>query len=111
MMPSQPDIITHLPTLRRYALVLARNADGAEDLVQEALLRAMEGSHTWKPGREVRPWLLSILHNVHVSRQRRRAVEAAVAQDAGLAPLTAFPAPQPERVHFNQWTSPLGVEG
>jgi RNA polymerase sigma-70 factor (ECF subfamily) len=107
MMPSQPDLITHLPTLRRYALVLARNADAAEDLVQEALLRAMEGSHTWKPGREERPWLLSILHNVHVSRQRRRAVEAAVAQDAERAPPAAISAPQPEQVHFSQTMAAL----
>ena len=77
----QPDVEPHLGVLRRYALVLTRSGDEAEDLVQEALVRAMAAAHTWRPSREVRPWLLAILHNVHVSRRRRQQVEAAWARE------------------------------
>ena len=77
----QPDVEPHLGVLRRYALVLTRSGDEAEDLVQEALVRAMAAAHTWRPGREVRPWLLAILHNAHVSRRRRQQVEAALARE------------------------------
>jgi RNA polymerase sigma-70 factor (ECF subfamily) len=96
------DIPVHLGVLRRYALVLTRDADAAEDLVQEALLRAVGAAHTWQPGRPVRPWLLSILHNVHVSRRRRRQVEAACAGELAWATPDATPPAQPARVQLGR---------
>ena len=82
---SQPlEVEPHLGVLRRYALVLTRSADQAEDLVQETLVRAMAAAHTWRPGHDMRPWLLSILHNAHVSRRRRQQVEAATARELAL---------------------------
>lgn len=60
------DITVELPALRRYALVLTRDAAEAEDLLQDALLRGHERRQTWRPGTPLRPWLMSILHNVHV---------------------------------------------
>lgn len=102
-----PDITAHLPTLRRYALVLTRNVDQAEDLVQETLLRALAGARTWRPGHSVQPWLLAILHNTHVSRQRRRSIEAAVVEQAEWISPAAVPPPQIEQVHFNQTMTAL----
>jgi RNA polymerase sigma-70 factor, ECF subfamily len=74
------DISRHLGVLRRYALVLTRDPERAEDLVQEAALRALEGAHTWRAGHDLRKWLLAIVHNIHVSRCRRQraASEAGV---------------------------------
>jgi RNA polymerase sigma-70 factor (ECF subfamily) len=106
-MPATPDIRTHLPALRRYALVLTRDPDQAQDLVQEALLRALAGASTWSPKRALLPWLLAILHNTHVSRQRRRSVETEFAeQTARLSPAIIGP-PQLERVHFAQTMTAL----
>lgn len=68
------EIGDHVRALRRYALVLTRNAGEAEDLVQEALTKALAGAHLFSPARDLRVWLFSILHNVHVSRLRRRRV-------------------------------------
>jgi RNA polymerase sigma-70 factor (ECF subfamily) len=73
------DITAELPALRRYALVLTRDAAEAEDLLQDALLRGHERRHTWRPGTPLRPWLMSVLHNVHVSR--RRSASAAGRRD------------------------------
>ena len=70
------DLPTHLQALRRYALALTRNRDSAEDLVQETLLRAIEGARTWRVAGDLRKWLLSILRNAHVSRWRRHKLEA-----------------------------------
>jgi RNA polymerase sigma-70 factor (ECF subfamily) len=106
-MPTGPDIRPHLPALRRYALALARDPDRAEDLVQEALLRALAGARTWRPGRAPLPWLLAILHNAHVSRGRRRALEAAAAEEAARRGPAAVAAPQPERVHLGQTVAAL----
>ena len=66
------DVEPHLGVLRRYALVLTRERDEADDLLQEALVRAIAAAGTWRPGSDARPWLLAILHNTHVSRKRRQ---------------------------------------
>jgi RNA polymerase sigma-70 factor (ECF subfamily) len=101
--PERPfDVEPHLGVMRRYALVLARDADQAEDLVQEALLRAIAGASTWRSGQALRPWLLSILHNTHVSRRRRAQVEAAGARELAATAVPAAPAPQPQRVELGQ---------
>jgi RNA polymerase sigma-70 factor, ECF subfamily len=100
--PPSFDIPPHLGALRRYALVLTRDADQAEDLVQETLVRAMAAARTWQPGRDVRSWLLAILHNAHVSRQRRRRVEAATAAELEWTTPTAVPPAQPGRVQLGR---------
>lgn len=75
MMPLLPDVQSHLPALRRYALVLTRDPDRAEDLVQEALARALAGAGSWRPGGNLRTWLLSVMHNAFVSGWRRARAE------------------------------------
>ena len=66
------EIADHVRSLRRYALVLTRDGDEAEDLVQEALTKALSGASLFSPERDLRVWLFSILHNAHVSRLRRQ---------------------------------------
>ncbi len=66
------EIADHVRSLRRYALVLTRDSDEAEDLVQEALTKALGGANLFSPDRDLRVWLFSILHNAHVSRLRRK---------------------------------------
>lgn len=61
--------------MRRYALALARDDATADDLVQSALLRAIEKRETFEAGRPLKTWLLAILHNIFVSDYRRRAAE------------------------------------
>ena len=63
--------------LRRYALLLCRSREDAEDLVQETLMRAIAGVSTWRPGGDLRAWLFSILHNTFATsarNYRRRAL-------------------------------------
>ena len=59
--PTGEDMVAHLGPARRYALVLTRDPDQAEDLVQEALARAIEAARTWRPGGDLRHWLGSSL--------------------------------------------------
>lgn len=73
----------HMAALRRYALVLTRNRDEAEDLVQECLARAISAAGTYRPGSDMRAWLFRILHNVHVSAMRRRRVREAFQAESG----------------------------
>jgi RNA polymerase sigma-70 factor, ECF subfamily len=56
-----------------YALKLTRNPTDAEDLVQEAILYALRGLHTFQPGSQFKPWFFRILTNAHRMRWRTRA--------------------------------------
>lgn len=70
------DIDGDLAAMRRYARSLTRDDHDADDVVQEALLRAIERRATFQQGRSRRRWLLAIVHNVFISGTRRMAAEA-----------------------------------
>jgi RNA polymerase sigma-70 factor (ECF subfamily) len=73
----QQEACRHIAVMNRYAVALCRNPVQAEDLVQEALARALTGIGGFRPGAPMLPWLLRILHNVYASDRRRRRDEAA----------------------------------
>jgi RNA polymerase sigma-70 factor (ECF subfamily) len=64
------DVQPHLEALRRYARVLARANQGADDLVQGALLRAYERRASFREGADLRVWLMAILHNHFIDQMR-----------------------------------------
>ncbi|MFB9911904.1 sigma-70 family RNA polymerase sigma factor [Rhizobium paknamense] len=66
------DVIGQLGALRRYALSLVRDREDAEDLVNEALVRALEKEGSFRRDGNLRSWLFSILHNAHIDRLRRK---------------------------------------
>jgi RNA polymerase sigma-70 factor (ECF subfamily) len=61
-----------MPRLRRYARALAGDDGEADDLIQDALERALARLSQWREGESPRKWLFSILHNLHVDRLRRK---------------------------------------
>jgi RNA polymerase sigma-70 factor (ECF subfamily) len=69
---SRFDLQPHLEALRRYARVLARADQGADDLVQGALLRAYERRAGFREGADLRVWLMAILHNHFIDQMRAR---------------------------------------
>ena len=58
-----------IPALRRYARALTRDADTADDLVQDTLVRALRSEHLFHGG-ELRSWLYTILTNLNRNRLR-----------------------------------------
>src|SRR5215469_8071039 len=64
-------VAREIPRLRRYARTLTRNAEQADDLMQETLLRAIAKGHLWQAGTDLRAWLFTIMHNQHVNFVRR----------------------------------------
>jgi len=65
-------IIEQIPGLRRFARYLARDADHADDLVQETLIRALGALPQLDPDGNLRAWLFTILQNVLRGEWRRR---------------------------------------
>jgi RNA polymerase sigma-70 factor, ECF subfamily len=66
-----------VPALRRYARALTRNAELADDLVQDTLVRALRSEHLFHGG-ELRSWLYTILTNLNRNRLRSLARRPAV---------------------------------
>jgi len=61
-------IATHIPQLRRYARALTGDYSAAEDLVQDTLERAWKRIGLWRLGSDLRAWLFTIMHNLHVNQ-------------------------------------------
>ena len=58
-----------IPALRRYARALTRNAETADDIVQDTLVRALRSEHLFHGG-DTRAWLYTILTNLNRNRLR-----------------------------------------
>ncbi len=82
-----PDLVAALPRLRRYARVLTGDVNRADDLVQDTLARAWEKRGLWQAGSDLRAWLFTIMHNVHVNQhavRKRRQAETSLDGDDGI---------------------------
>ena len=68
-------VLPHREMLYAHALSLTRNADEAEDLVQETNLRALRGFENLRSEGPLKSWLITILRNLFINsyRAKRRA--------------------------------------
>ena len=57
------EVESAIPALRRYARALLRDRETADDLVQDALERALSRRHLWRGDGSVAAWLFRILQN------------------------------------------------
>lgn len=95
----EAEVLTHLDAAYRFARWLSRAPGDADDVVQEAILRAYRGFHTLRSS-DVKAWLLAIVRNCHstsLRQQQRRAFvplpEEHDAQD-GYAMIATTPNPE-----------------
>jgi RNA polymerase sigma-70 factor (ECF subfamily) len=87
-----------VPGLRRYARALTRNADRADDLVQDCIERALRKQGLFRPTGPMQAWLYRMLLNLYRNglRQTKRRGDH-VSIDALLIE-PSVPAPQPGRI-------------
>lgn len=72
----------YIVDLRRYARALLGDPQDADELVQEALLRALARPQFWRRIKNVRAYLFAIMHNAYVDQMAsRRRMGAPVALD------------------------------
>ena len=64
--------IPHSDAMYRTALRMTRNAGDAEDLVQEAMLKAFRFYHRFEQGTNIRAWLFKIMTNLYINRYRKQ---------------------------------------
>ena len=83
-----------VPALRRYARALTRNIDQADDLVQDCLERAISRRGLFRPRGPLRPWLFTILTNLH-RNARRTEHRRGESVDIDSVPEFGTPPPQP----------------
>ena len=78
-------LVELIPRLRRYARALVGDRATADDLVQDTLERAWAKLHLYRRGTDLRAWLFTVMHNVHVNRVR--AARATDPLDEGMPEL------------------------
>jgi RNA polymerase sigma-70 factor (ECF subfamily) len=79
------EVVALLPRLRRFALSLTGNATDADDLVQDAVERALRNLHRWQQGTRLDSWMFRLTQNIWIDAVRARRVRAATPLDTEAA--------------------------
>lgn len=71
----ESEALQYVDQLYAAALRMARNPQDAEDLVQEAYMKAFAAFHQYTPGTNLKAWLYRILTNTYINAYRKRQRE------------------------------------
>jgi RNA polymerase sigma-70 factor (ECF subfamily) len=82
-------IVAEVSVLKRYALALTKNADLAEELIQDCVARALSRRHLFRRDMAVRPWLFTIMHNLHVNSRRQAFMRSVLLESRSGMPIEA----------------------
>lgn len=77
-----------IPHMRAFARGLCRNKDLADDIVQDACLKAWAARDRFIPGAPMRPWLFRIIRNLHTGHQRKAWRASSLAPEEAETTLT-----------------------
>ncbi len=97
------ELVDHLPALRAFAVSLTRDSVAADDLVQDAIVKAWKNIGKFEPGTNLRAWLFTILRNTFYSDRRKARREVGDADGAFAARLSEKPH-HDGRLAFNDFT-------
>jgi RNA polymerase sigma-70 factor (ECF subfamily) len=92
----------HLPRARIVARRLMQDPDDADDLVQDAFLRALEKIRTFDLNRAFGPWFTRLLVNLGLDLRRKRAIRRTESHDPETLEGGSAPDRETERAEFNR---------
>lgn len=69
----EAQLLQQMGVLYSVALQFTRNAADAEDLLQDAMLKALRFHHRFNKGTHLKAWLLTIMRNTFINDYRKRA--------------------------------------
>lgn len=81
------ECMSHMDALYGVACRLTRNPTEAEDLVQDALVKAMRARDQFQAGTNLKAWLFRILTNTFINKYRRGGLERSVLDGPDADPL------------------------
>lgn len=85
--PFADEALTHMDALYGVACKLTRNPTEAEDLVQDAFVKAMRARSQFHAGTNLKAWLFRILTNTFINKYRRGGLERSVLDGPDADPL------------------------
>lgn len=74
--PCQRDLVALIPDLRAFSRLLCSRRELADELAQDALMKAWRARESFKKGTNLKSWLFTILRNTLYSRKRRESRES-----------------------------------
>lgn len=101
------ELINSIPNLRAFAVSLCGNADRADDLVQETLIKAWNKLDTFEEGTNLKAWLFTILRNTLYSEFRKVKREVADTDNEYSSRLAVAPVQQ-DHVDIQDLVTALG---
>jgi len=81
------EALTYMDAMYGVACRLTRNPTEAEDLVQDALVKAMRARHQFLVGTNLKAWLFRILTNTFINKYRRGGLEKTLLEGPDADPL------------------------
>jgi RNA polymerase sigma-70 factor, ECF subfamily len=83
----ETDVLSHLDALYGVACRLTKNPVEAEDLVQDAMVKAVRARDQYQVGTNLKAWLFKILTNTFINKFRRGGLERVVLDGPDADPL------------------------
>src|SRR5579862_6064012 len=88
------ELVALIPQLRAFARTLTGDATSADDLAQDAMLKAWDARNSYQMGTNMKAWTFMILRNQFYSEKRRSWRQTQLDQEAAERTLVAVDDPQ-----------------
>jgi RNA polymerase sigma-70 factor (ECF subfamily) len=96
------DLVGIIPHLRAFARSLTRNREQADDLVHDAVVRALSAANQFRPGTNFKAWMFTILRNLYYNEGRKDRARC-VSLDGMTIEVEATPPSQEASLEFRDF--------